>query len=184
MKTLYEKSFLKDIKKVKNQKILQFLIDEIYKEPEDIEIPKKYKSMISYIADSISAGLVCFINVDTLEVEDVTKLFLEDPEEFEAMTGETGESMELKHLKWENYLEVRPPESHESVQYIEDFIEKISEQKLQQKLVSALNRKSPFANFRNIIDNSKYRQDWFDYRQERLEEYVFEIISDVLNMNN
>ena len=75
--------------KDKLEKIYQFLMDEIYEEAEETEIPEKYKSLVSETADSISAGLVCFINGDTLEIESLPKDAIEDPYEFEAMTGET-----------------------------------------------------------------------------------------------
>jgi len=38
------------------------------------------------------------------------------------------------------------------------------------------NRK-PFANFKNIIDNSDYRQDWFDFKKWYLQNHVKELIS-------
>ena len=92
---------VKDDKR-KLEKIYRFLMDEIYEEPEETEIPEKCKSVVSETADDISAGLVCFINGDTLEIESLPKEVLEDPYEFEAMTGETIESMELKHDEWKN----------------------------------------------------------------------------------
>ena len=48
---------------------------------------------------------------------------------------------------------------------MEGFADKVPDGRLQQKLINALNKKRPFANFKYIIDNSVYRQDWFDYRQ-------------------
>ncbi len=44
--------------KDKLEKIYQFLMDEIYEEPQETEIPKKYKSLVRETADSISAGLI------------------------------------------------------------------------------------------------------------------------------
>ena len=163
--------------KEKLEKIYQFLMDEIYEEPEEIEIPENYKPLVSNIADSLSAGLVCFVNMDTLEVEAIHIDFLtEDPEEYEALTGETLDLADMKHLKWENCLTVDPLESHESFKIMEGFAEKMMDEKFQQKLIDALNRKRPFANFKWLIDNSDYRQDWFDYRQTWLEQYVYELL--------
>lgn len=48
---------VKDDKR-KLEKIYRFLTDEIYEEPEETEIPEKYKSVVSETADNISAGLV------------------------------------------------------------------------------------------------------------------------------
>ncbi len=64
---------------------------------------------------------------------------------------------------------------------MEGFVDKIPNSKLQQKLINALNRKQPFANFKWLIDNSDYRQDWFDYRQTRFEQYVYDLLEYELN---
>ena len=167
--------------KDKLEKIYQFLMDEIYEEAEETEIPEKYKSVVSETADSISAGLVCFINGDTLEIESLPKDALEDPYEFEAMTGETLESMGLKHYEWKNCIEIEPVDSHESFKIMEGFADKVPDNKLKQKLFNALNRKRPFANFKYLIDNSNYHQNWFDYRQAWLEQYVYDLLEYELN---
>jgi len=45
------------------------------------------------------------------------------------------------------------------------------------RLANALNNRKPFANFKFIIDNSEYRQDWFDFKQRYLERYVKELLA-------
>lgn len=67
--------------KEKLQKILDFLLEEIYKEPEEqeIEISEKYRELVHSVAENIDCGLVCFINPETLEVEDIPKSMLDDP---------------------------------------------------------------------------------------------------------
>ncbi len=173
------RSVMEDKDKLK--KIHRFLMDEIYEEAEETEIPEKYKSLVSETADSISAGLVCFINGDTLEIESLPKDTIEDPDEFEAMTGENLESIGLKHYDWKNCITIEPVDSHESFKIMEGFVDKVPDSKFQQKLIYALNRKRPFANFKYLIDNSDYRQDWFDYRQAWLEQYVYDILVNELN---
>lgn len=167
--------------KEKLQKIHRFLLDEIYEEPEKTEIPEKYKPVVAEVADYLSAGQVCFINTDTLEMESVPDAAMNDPEEYEAMTGETVESLGLKHDRWENCLQIDPLESHESFKIMKGFASKVPDNNFQQKLVNALNCKKPFANFKYLIDNSDYRQDWFDYRKVWLEQYVYELLENELN---
>ncbi len=167
--------------KKKLEKIHKFLMDKIYEEPEKIVIPEKYKPLVAEIADNLSAGEVCFINTDTLEMESVTETVLDDPDEFEAMTGETVDSLGLKHDEWENCLRIDPLESRESFRIMEGFADNVSDKIFQQKLINSLNRNRPFANFKWLIDNSDYRQDWFDYRQQWLEQYVYELMENELN---
>lgn len=69
-----------------------------------------------------------------------------------------------------------PLESHESFEIIRKFTDSLEDKKLQKQLANALNNRKPFANFKFIIDNSKYRQDWFDFKKRCLEEHVKELL--------
>lgn len=158
------------------EKIHAFLIAEIYEEPEPEKIPTKYKKVVSEIADGLSAELICFFNPDTFEVEDIPKELAYDPEEFEMMTGETFESAGLKHDEWNNCITIEPMESHESFKIMEYFVDEIKDTNFQEKLINALNKKKPFANFKYLVENSDYRQKWFDFRKARYELYVWDVI--------
>jgi hypothetical protein len=52
----------------------------------------------------------------------------------------------------------------------------MQDRNMQQKLFDALNRRKPFANFKNLIDDSPYRQDWFSFKQKKLEEHVSRLL--------
>jgi hypothetical protein len=159
------------------QKIHTYLMDEIYKEPEPIRVADKYKKVIKTIAENLLSGLVCFFNPYTLEVEDMPKELAFETGGFEMMTGETFESSGLKHQNWNKCIIVEPMESHDSFKVMENFVDEISDASLQNKLVNALNNRKPFANFKHIVENSFYRQEWFDYRQKQWEYYVWKLIS-------
>ncbi len=166
----------------KLERIHEFFIEEIYDEPVDneivynVEIPEKYKKIVPGIADSLNAGMICFLNTDTLEVEDLPESLVMDPDDYESMTGETMEDMDIRHQNWENYIEITPPESHEAYNYMEGFAETLSKVSFKRKVFHALKRKSPFGHFKYIVEGSDYRQKWFDYRQARLEEYVLRFL--------
>lgn len=163
----------------KLQKILTFMEEEIYEEPEEeeIEIPEKYKEIVPKIADSIDAGFVCFLNPDTLEMEEIPKLFMEDQfEEEEEEEEESDETMDSKHYDWQNCITFEPLESSESFKIMEHFTDQLPDEKLQNKLINALNHRRPFANFKFVIDGSSYRQNWFDFKQRWLERHVKELL--------
>ena len=165
---------------VKLQKILEFLLDEIYEEPEEedeIEVPKKYLQAVSEIADGLDAGFVCFLNMDTMEVEDIPQGMVTDPENYELMTGISSEEADLKYLSWGNVMTFEPVESNESFDIMRKFTNQLEDKKLQAKLDYALNNRKPFANFKFLIDNSAYRQQWFDFKKRCLEIHVKELLS-------
>lgn len=156
------------------EKILDFLQQEILSEEEEdeIEIPEKFKDIVKSIVESIDAGLVCFLNPDTLEIEDCPKVFLEDPYEMEESTGTSLDEWDLKHDEWENCIEFTPLESNESFEIMEDFARQLADIPLQNKLMNALSNRKPFANFKYIIDNSQHRQAWFDFKDKQLQKQV------------
>lgn len=161
----------------KLQKILTFLIDEIYEElDESFEIPEKYKTVVKNIAQSIDSGFICFFNPDTLELEEIPFDLIHDPKEFELITGEKYDD-HFAYNTWEKYVEFEPLETFESFKIMEQFVDEIEDKKLQNKLVLALEHKKPFAHFKQIIDNSEYREYWFKFKQHKLEEQVWEELS-------
>lgn len=167
----------------KLQQILDFLLEEIYEEPDDEEIviPEKYQKLVHDIAESIDCGLVCFINPETLEMEDVPKSFLEERFLTEIDDEEEDDELDLQHKNWEKCISVEPPESRESFGIMENFIDEVDDKNLQRKLVNALERRHPFANFKNTIENSDYRKKWFAFKQSKLEEYVWQNIEFEIN---
>ncbi|MEQ8552278.1 MAG: UPF0158 family protein [Cyclobacteriaceae bacterium] len=154
----------------------EFMMDSIYEEPEKEEIPDRYKKIVQDMAGSLQAGFICFFNPDTLEVEAIPKDLIEDPEEYELITGETWESEERKHEDWEKSIEIAPLDSNESFKIMEHFTKQVDNHHLQNKLISALNNRRPFANFKVLVENSEYREQWFEFRQKAYELYIWDLI--------
>jgi hypothetical protein len=154
--------------KEKLQKILDFLENEIYEEPEDtVVIPEKYKNTVARIAENMDCGLTSFLNPETLEIEDVPK-DLDNHEEYELMTGENYEDM-FEHSAWDKCVIVEPPESSESFKIMEHFIDEVDDDEFRDRLINALNMRRPFAHFKQIVETSPLRQAWFDFKQKQLE---------------
>jgi hypothetical protein len=58
--------------------------------------------------------------------------------------------------------------SYDSFKIMERFADQLPENKLKLKLENALRMKKPFQNFNRSIDNSDFRQNWFDFKQNEL----------------
>jgi hypothetical protein len=166
----------------KLQKILDFLEAEIYEEPKEDEIPERYRKVLHDIAENIDCGLVCYLNPETLELEDVPKNLAMDPEEFEDAVGEAWDDT-FKHEQWERCITIEPREAFESFKIMEHFIGEIDDKRFAQKLVGILERKRPFANFKAHVEGSEYRQQWFNFKQSELERLVWDEISRQLQPN-
>jgi hypothetical protein len=156
----------------------EFLPDEEQEDDDDEEqeddddktkLPEKYKDIVKQIADNLGANFISFFNPDTLELEYIPKGMLDedffDEEDEENMFG-------ITHKKWDKCIEIEPLDSHESFEIMADFVNQLKNGKEANKLAQALNGHKPFANFNHLIHNSNFREDWFAFRQKKLEKYV------------
>jgi hypothetical protein len=160
----------------KLQKINDFMMAEIYEEPQPEEIPEKYCKVVHDIAENINCGLICYLNPETLELEDVPKDLAFDPDEFELITGESWKET-FNHDQWERCITIEPREGHEGFKIMEWFVDEIDNEFFKREVIGALNRKHPFANFKALVEGSKYRQQWFNFKQKMLEHMVWDEIS-------
>ena len=127
------------------------------------------------IAEMLDCGHVCYLNPDTNET-----VFIPNPASWEYFEEPDMVTKELEKVdSWERRIKLAPPESFESFQFMETFIDELPENEsiLRNKLISALSHSHPFARFKAAIDNCPYRQEWFDHKQRCLEKYVRDEIS-------
>lgn len=169
--------------KLKLQKILDFILQEIYEEEQEPlpEIPEKFEKLLKPIAQSIDAGFMCYLNPETLNMEEIPKTLMDEPYAYEMISGINPEDEELKHEQRDECYVFEPLCSNESFEIMETFAKNIKDEKFSGQLFYALNHRKPFANFKWKIDNSPYRQDWFDFKQKWLEGYVRKVIWSEIN---
>lgn len=129
---------------------------------------KLTKEQVEEIADNLDVGMVCYVNKLTAEVT-ITPDFdsgYVDEELWQDILDELEEN-------WDLYVKITKMESHESFEIMADFAEYVDSRELRDNIKNSLNRKHPFQNFKWVIDNSgPYRQKWFDFKKQRLIEWV------------
>lgn len=127
--------------------------------------------LIKSIAENIGCGLVCFLNPETIEVIEIPQGFLDENEYFE----EEFIKADLDRIdhEWGKFIRIEPPESFESFKFMEQFARhEVQDKVIQDRLINALLKWKPFRTFKNIVESSDCRQQWFDFHQLCLEEYV------------
>lgn len=128
---------------------------------------------INEIADNLDAGLKCYYNKKTGELKAIINFdswIGADEEPWEEDINEIEEN-------WGDYIEFDGMTSSSSFNLMVDFAETIDNNRLQGRLINALNKAKPFQNFKWQIDNSgEYRQMWFDFKRIRYIEWVKEQI--------
>jgi len=170
----------------KLQKILDFINDEIFEEPEEelADIPKEYKILLNRVAQSLDCGLVCFINTNTLELEEIPQGIFDQSGLISEETNDQKTKLKIKHPEWENYIKISPPDSHTYFGIMESFAERQKDSRFKFHLIDALSKRKPFNRFKWKIENSPYRQNWYDFKQKRLEVYVRDEIHYYFNSKN
>jgi hypothetical protein len=136
---------------------------------------------VNEIAQQLDCGFRCFWGIDNNEM-----IFIPDFDR----NGWEVEGWEQDIAKIDNnpgkYFAIDPPESRDSFRIMADFAESLPDNEIVKvKLIAALNHKGPFSNFKFEIDNSgPYRQQWFDFKQKKLEEYVLDQVDMIISSQN
>ncbi len=133
------------------------------------------QTVITEMADLIDCGMVCYLNLDTMEMKYApnsldmrfTEWKYEDWQEvYDTVDG------------WNNTVTITAPEGHESFKYMVRFVDEcITDRKLKASLLRAIDGRKPFAHFNAIVHNSSCREDWFAFKRKCLEEYVRDELS-------
>lgn len=126
--------------------------------------------IIKEIAQELDCGFDCYYNPKTDEIITIPNFGeMMDEDDFQDAFG-----AELKKVK-ENKAElikIEVLESFESFKIMERFVSQIVDEQFKAELENILERKKPFQNFKNRIDNSDFRQKWFDFKTNELEKIV------------
>jgi len=160
----------------KLDEIYNFLSDYVEEDEDFIEIPDKFKLLVKNTADSVGMGQICYINPETLELVEIPKELLEGA--FWGSDESIWESELDKTSQWTSKITIEPLRPQEFYRIMELFTDNLSDPDFQTKLHIALGQKKPFASFKNMIDHSDFRQDWFSFKQEQMERYVAGILAD------
>ena len=127
------------------------------------------KEILNDIVDTMEIGLKCFLHRETFEVvsyPDPEEHLDMDPEDWEEAIGKV-----KKNKK--KFIEIEAMTSSDSFKVMEEFIESLDNNDTKIRLVTALEGRKPFANFKHQIDNSgEYRELWFAFKRKKSIEWV------------
>ncbi|WPR71427.1 UPF0158 family protein [Flavobacterium sp. NG2] len=126
------------------------------------------KTTIQEIVDQLECGLKCYWNSKTnalLFIPDENNSFIE-------MEFWENEINQLEN-EGDDFIEIEKPTSRDSFQMMESFIESgIPTAALKKELTKALERPKPFRNFNELVENSRFREDWFAFKKDWMIKWV------------
>ena len=153
--------------------LIQLIGDDEEEElEEDVEIKEAITlltpAQIKDIAGDIHSGLKCYFNIKTHKI-----LKLVDTDEMGG-EGDEWQQEEIAELEehFQDYHRIDKMRSRDAFEVMEAFAEQMPAPGLKRRLFMALNKRRPFRNFQNTVDDSDYRQAWFTFRDQRQIEWV------------
>lgn len=125
--------------------------------------------VIDEIVQNLDAGMDSYYNSETNEVITVPgrQLIVEDEflEDFK-------DSFDKVKKNKKKLVCIEVLESFQSFEIMEDFAAQISNKRFQRQVFQALGKRKPFQHFKHLVEYSDYRQEWFDFKQQALENHV------------
>ena len=127
------------------------------------------KDQIKEISEQLDCGFRAFFHKQTGEL-----IFVPDTDRYDDMDMSSWQD-DLKRLKKNasDFREIYAMDTNDSFRVMADFAEQLNDAGLQNKLLTALNNRKPFREFKYVIDNSgEHRQGWFDFKNSRYLEWT------------
>ena len=134
------------------------------------------KEILNTIAENLESGEKCFIHKltgelvsypddDSFDFEEDINPWQDDKDKVEADSA---------------FVEFEKMPSKISFQVMEDYANSVNNREVKIRLLTALDGKKPFANFKHQIDNlGEWRELWFDFRRKKNIEWVREQLSNI-----
>jgi len=138
------------------------------------EIPDKYITVAKQITESVYNGFICFLNPETLEMEQASCegyyefLGKEYDEQNEDMIIEQG----LTYTEWDSYIRFQPFNRNDLINRIDTFINLMNDDSLKSQLENITDKEELYRKFRGIMERTGLLGQWNSFRRKEIEAYV------------
>jgi hypothetical protein len=134
---------------------------------------KPTEERIREIAELLDCGELCFFHEPTGTIEhhpDPDSEYF-DPEPWQ-------ETLDRIDANWGEYRRFEKMDSNQAFRVMENFTNSLTNENFRTRLFNQLSQRKPFSKFKWAIDNSKYRQNWFDFKEQAYINWVREQLAD------
>ena len=127
--------------------------------------------ILNEIADNLEAGFKCYLNRANFEL-----VTFPDPDQFSDMDSDAWKDELTKVRKnKKKFIEIENMMTSDAFRVMAQFADSLPNNSTKIRLVTALEGKKPFANFKHQVDNSgEYRELWFAFRRQKNIEWIQE----------
>ncbi|MEM6525954.1 MAG: hypothetical protein AAF693_19300 [Bacteroidota bacterium] len=127
------------------------------------------EEQIEEIAELLDCGELCFFHKPTGTIEHHP-----DPNDFYLDLEPWQETMDKIDEDRDNYQRFVKMHSNQAFLVMESFANTLTDETFQTQLFEQLSQRKPFSKFKWAIDNSEYRENWFDFKKQSYINWVRE----------
>lgn len=154
---------------------------EEWEEQDHNDLHERFNEVIPQIAQAIDSGYTCYLNIDTLEFEKVSKSSSNEPGKYQSKFGLEPCNKDLKHLKWDKFSTIEPEDTTSIFNSMKFFTLGVEDSQLRNKLNDALECATPYQKFKAVINNSDQHDKWLEYKIKCTKTYIRKTIWEDLN---
>lgn len=127
---------------------------------------------VDFIASQLLKGNVCFYQIDKKKIHHMP----DDEDYFNYdLTPDEEDILDEIEDNPDNFAEFTKLEPAQEHQMMQDFVDrKVKERNLAEDLVDALSKPKAATGFKFLIEESKYKDEWMDYRKVKYQDWVKE----------
>jgi len=127
---------------------------------------------VESISNQLIKGMICFYQIDKKKI-----YHMPDDEDYfnYDLTPEEEDTLDEIDENPDNFAEFTKMEPSQEHQMMQDFVDrKIKERALAEDLVNVLSKPKAVTGFKFLIEESKYKNDWIEYRKGKYQDWVKE----------
>jgi len=138
------------------------------------ELSYEYQSIVNQITDALYNGFVCYLNPETLEIEQASGegyygyVGAEISEQNDDMIDEFG----LSYPQWDSYVRFEPFNRTDLVNRMQRFLDKLRIDKSDSLFDDDVDEEGIIAKFYNFIERNGYLEEWNSFKRDEIESYV------------
>ncbi len=133
-----------------------------------------YESIVVQIAEALDNGFICFLNPDTMEIEQVADegFFSYTEAEYDEQNEDMVDEYGLNYTGWKSYIRFEPFSREDLLDRIETFIMDLEDSKLKKQLEEFTDTEELLRQFPDILERTGHTEEWNQFKRGELETYV------------
>jgi len=171
-------TIIKDDEK-KLMAVLTCLEDQILGEEnprKEDEILPGCESTVQQIADALYNGFICYLNPETLELEQMAQDTYFDADSISEQNDDMLDEYALDFMKWDSYIKFEPPGANELLVMMEKYVSQLQDSIVGSRLVSALDDLTPVSSFLRMVEQCGQEEEWMAFRKQETITYTNNIL--------